>query len=115
MQGAGFFCSIFRRNDAMNFDDDVKYAINRRCDRCNQPIWDGETLNSSLLVEELVAGGFQGFFGDRHLLPTKDCCGSPSRQKLLETDESWKEMWHFVQQSEIVKITKLCNIKKWEV
>lgn len=57
-----------------------------KCDKCGEEV---EKKNSALKLQELVTGGFSFSF-DRHLYPTKNCAGSPSRVKMIEQDADWK-------------------------
>jgi hypothetical protein len=59
----------------------------RNCDKCGQPV---PRDNSCVTVAELALDRFIGFVMDRHLYPTGGCEGSPSRVRLVESDEVWK-------------------------
>ena len=57
------------------------------CDKCNQLV---PISNSALAVDELATGRFAGAVKDRHLFPTDNCEGSPSRIRLVQSDPIWK-------------------------
>lgn len=51
------------------------------CDKCGKPVPD----NNNASVLEIYLGHFSAIFATpRHLLPTEDCEGSPSRAQYLE-------------------------------
>ena len=56
------------------------------CDKCGEIV---PPENSILYLEELINGPMIGGVRDRHLFPTKNCQGSPSRVKLIETDRKY--------------------------
>jgi hypothetical protein len=63
------------------------------CDKCGDHV---PKENSAVLVQELATEGFAGFVLDRHLYPTGDCEGSPSRVTLVETDPAWADAYNLV-------------------
>jgi len=56
------------------------------CDKCERAV---PKHNSAVLLQEVATGRTAGFVMDRHLYPTDDCEGSPSRVHLAETDPAW--------------------------
>ena len=59
------------------------------CDKCGKPV---PGHNSAINLEEQV-GRFVGLALDRHLYPTDDCPGSPSRVALIESDPQWQQAY----------------------
>lgn len=62
----------------------IKDYIPGTCDKCGREVI---PTNSARLVEDVVNG--VKFVKDRHLYPTKFCEGSPSRVRLIESDDEW--------------------------
>ncbi len=60
------------------------------CDKCGELV---PTDNSMLYLEELMNGPMIGDVRDRHLFPYKNCPGSPSRVKLIETNPTYAEAY----------------------
>lgn len=56
------------------------------CDKCGGLV---PLENSMLHLEELMNGPMIGDVRDRHLFPYKNCPGSPSRVKLIETNATY--------------------------
>lgn len=51
------------------------------CDKCGKPVPD----NNNAVILDIYLGNFFAIFARaRHLLPTEDCVGSPSRAQYLE-------------------------------
>lgn len=60
------------------------------CDKCKKVV---PRKNSVIVLHELVVNRFVGFVMDRHLYPVDGCPGSPSRVKLIESDQQWKDAY----------------------
>jgi len=65
------------------------------CDKCGKEV---DPTNSALKLQELVLGPFTaGFVSDRHLYPTGDCPGSPSRVVMIGNDPEWASAYRQMQ------------------
>lgn len=60
------------------------------CDKCGEIV---PPDNSILHLEEIINGPMIGNVRDRHLYPVKNCPGSPSRVKLIETNAKYAEAY----------------------
>ncbi|MCB9134564.1 MAG: hypothetical protein H6636_04005 [Anaerolineales bacterium] len=60
------------------------------CDKCGEIV---PPDNSILHLEEFINGPMIGNVRDRHLFPLKNCPGSPSRVKLIETNAKYAEAY----------------------
>lgn len=60
------------------------------CDKCGEIV---ALDNSMLRLEELINGPMIGNVRDRHLYPHKNCPGSPSRVKLIDTNSKYAEAY----------------------
>ncbi len=60
------------------------------CDKCGEIV---PPDNSILNLEELISGPIIGGVRDRHLFPHKNCPGSPSRVKLIESNSKYSEAY----------------------
>lgn len=56
------------------------------CDKCGRAV---PKHNSAVLLQEIATERTAGLVMNRHLYPTDDCEGSPSRVSLVETDPAW--------------------------
>lgn len=60
-----------------------------KCDKCGKEV---DRKNS--VIEWRESGGqILGLVKDRHLYPTQDCEGSPSRVKIVESDKHWGKVY----------------------
>jgi hypothetical protein len=60
------------------------------CDKCGEVV---PPENSILYLEELINGPMIGGVRNRHLYPFKNCPGSPSRVKLIESNPKYSEAY----------------------
>lgn len=60
------------------------------CDKCGKSV---PNTNNAVFLEELVTGSFAGLVSYRHLYPTGKCEGSPSRVRMIETNEQWAKAY----------------------
>ncbi|BAY41231.1 hypothetical protein NIES2111_56270 (plasmid) [Nostoc sp. NIES-2111] len=73
-------------------NDQGKEYIALICDKCGQQV---PGHNSAINLEEQM-GHFVGICLDRHLYPTDDCPGSPSRVKLIESDFQYRQAYEAI-------------------
>ena len=66
------------------------------CDKCGGIV---PPENSTLQLEEMIGGPIIGNVRDRHLFPIRGCEGSPSRVKLVQTNEKWGRAYQQLQQT----------------
>lgn len=64
------------------------------CDKCGQAV---DPKNSAMRLEDILAGQLRWVY-DRHLYPTPDCEGSPSRVRLVEAGGQWGEAYRKLQE-----------------
>lgn len=68
----------------------------RLCDKCNAfvPLWeDAVVLESRATRTPFLLAIAQA----RHLMPTEECEGSPSRRRRLDDTPGWREAWEQMQ------------------
>ncbi|NUM49441.1 MAG: hypothetical protein HUU38_32475 [Anaerolineales bacterium] len=73
------------------------------CDKCGEVV---PPENSMLHLEEFMNGPMIGDVRDRHLFPGKNCPGSPSRVKLIETNMRYAEAYRKLKSSYAGLLTK---------
>ncbi|BAY42081.1 hypothetical protein NIES2111_64770 (plasmid) [Nostoc sp. NIES-2111] len=73
-------------------NDKGKEYMSLLCDKCGKPV---AGHNSAINLEEQM-GRFVGICLDRHLYPTDDCPGSPSRVKLIESDPQYRQAYEAI-------------------
>jgi hypothetical protein len=69
----------------------------RLCDKCGVyvPLWeDAVVLEARATKRYLLLGIAQA----RHLMPTNNCEGSPTRRQRIEDTPGWREVWEQMQQ-----------------
>ncbi|HEY9802177.1 MAG TPA: hypothetical protein V6D25_17585 [Leptolyngbyaceae cyanobacterium] len=74
-------------------NDQGKEYMALLCDKCGKPV---PGYNSAINLEEQM-GKFVGLALDRHLYPTDNCPGSPSRVDLIESDPQWRQAYEAIQ------------------
>jgi len=62
------------------------------CDKCQKPV---PKENSVLLIQDIATERIV-FAQDRHLYPTEDCEGSPSRVVFVKLDPAWADAYNLV-------------------
>jgi len=70
------------------------------CDKCGEIV---PPDNSILHLEELVNGPMIGGVRDRHLYPHKNCPGSPSRVRLIETQSQYAHAYRRMKSAKIAQ------------
>lgn len=72
------------------------YLKEGTCDKCGCSV---PLNNSSLALEDVMAGGFCYIANDRHLFPVifPPCVGSPTRVALILTNDEWKQAYEKIQ------------------
>ncbi|HNB53990.1 MAG TPA: hypothetical protein PK530_18730 [Anaerolineales bacterium] len=73
-----------------NLNNTPRSPLASLCDKCGEIV---SPDNSMLRLEELINGPMIGNVRDRHLFPYKNCPGSPSRVKLIETNSKYAEAY----------------------
>ncbi|BAT56750.1 hypothetical protein NOS3756_57620 (plasmid) [Nostoc sp. NIES-3756] len=74
---------------AWYINDQGKEYMSLLCDKCGKSIGG----NNSVINLEEQMGKFMGLCLDRHLYPTDNCPGSPSRVALIESDPQWQQAY----------------------
>lgn len=65
-----------------------------QCDKCKRAV---PKNNRARTLEEYVKNKTMGLVYDRHLYPTAEGCeGSPSRVRMIETDENWRKGYEWL-------------------